>query len=247
MAGADSAHYRVWVDDWSSELQPDGRQHRLIASADGFHLQLALEPRKPPVIHGTDGVSRKSAGSGNASHYYSLTRMRAEGQISAGGDSLEVRGEAWMDHEFMTSSLAPGQVGWDWFSIQLEDGRGSHGLSPATSGWLDRFGIERHAFERDGSARHLPVSAWSLDEQATWTSPATGGRYPARWTLRLPESAIDLRIEPTLPDQELVTRNTVGVNYWEGSVRVEGSERGKPIRGHGYVELTGYSGAPPGR
>ena len=247
LAGADSMRYRVWVDEWSAVLAPDGRTHRLTSPARGFGLWLDLEPLKPPVVHGTDGVSRKSGGPGHASHYYSLTRMRAEGRVADGRDTLEVEGEAWMDHEFMTSSLAPGQRGWDWFSVQLDDGRelmlyrlrlddGTY--DPASSGTL---------VEADGTARQLPSTTWSVEESATWVSPDTGGRYPARWTLRVPAEGMELRLDPTVAGQELVTRGSVGVHYWEGSVRVEGRAGGRDLRGRGYVELTGYAGAPPGR
>jgi predicted secreted hydrolase len=247
LAGADSARYRVWVEDWSAALAPDGRTHALRAAGRDLALWLDLAPLKPPVAHGRDGVSRKAAGEGHASHYYSLTRMRATGRLAAGRDTVAVEGEAWMDHEFMSSSLAPGQRGWDWFSVQLDDGRelmlyrlrlDDGRIEPASSGTL---------VARDGTARHLPLAAWSAEPAGAWISPRTGGRYPARWTLRVPGEGLTLRLEPTVAGQELVTEGSVGVHYWEGSVRVTGEERGRPLRGRGYVEMTGYAGAPPGR
>jgi predicted secreted hydrolase len=244
LAGADTATYRVWVDDWSAALARDGLTHVLRARIGDATLALDATPLGPPVLHGRDGVSVKSA-DGGASHYYSLTRLRTRGRLTLGGDTLRVSGSSWMDHEFMSTSLSPGQVGWDWFAIGLDDGRdlmlyrlrradGSD--EPASSGTL---------VARDGGTRHLPRAAWSVSAARVWTSPRSGGRYPAEWTVRVPGEGLELRLTPVLDDQEVDDTGT-GIAYWEGAVRVEGTARGRVVRGRGYVELTGYAGAPPG-
>lgn len=246
MAGADSARYRTWIGDWSAGLIDDGRTHRLRAPAEDFGLALDLEPLKPPVAHGRDGVSRKSAGVGRASHYYSLTRLAARGTVRVDGREHAVEGEAWMDHEFGSSQMAPGLVGWDWFAVQLDDGRelmlyvlrredGSP--EPESAGTL---------VAGDGAGRSLPLGAFAIEPRGTWTSPHSGATYPAGWTLRVPGEGIELRLEPVLADQELRTGGIAGVTYWEGAVRVEGTAGGRPARGRGYVELTGYAGPAPG-
>ncbi len=245
LAGADTARYRVWVDRWSAALAPDGITHQLRAAAEDFALELELAPLKPPAVHGRDGVSVKAAGAGHASHYYSITRLATTGTIALGADTLAVAGTSWMDHEFMSSSLAPGQVGWDWFAITLDDGRelmlyqlrrADGSREPASSGTLVR---------RDGSTLHVPGTAWSVEPTSTWTSPRSGGRYPSGWLVRVPGEGLELRLEPTVADQERPGGAT-GVTYWEGSVRVSGRMRGAVASGRGYVELTGYAGAAPG-
>lgn len=244
MAGADSADYHVWVDDWSAALLPDGVTHRLRADAPEFGLRLDLAPRGPPVIHGPDGLSRKSAEPGNASHYYSFTRMETRGTLRVDGDSLPVRGVSWMDHEFGSSQLDSTQVGWDWLSLQLDGGedlmlyrlRRRDGDEPLSSGtWV-----------AGGRATHLTRAAFTFESRGRWKSPRSGASYPRDWRVRVPSLGLDVQVTPTVADQELVTRTTGGVVYWEGSVRVEGTLGGKPTRGRGYVELTGYAGAPPG-
>uniref|UniRef100_A0A832I3P1 Carotenoid 1,2-hydratase n=1 Tax=Eiseniibacteriota bacterium TaxID=2212470 RepID=A0A832I3P1_UNCEI len=246
MAGADSARLRAWIGDWSAELLPDGRTHRLRAPARDFALALDLAPLKPPAAHGADGVSQKSAGEGRASHYYSLTRLAARGTVTVDGVEHAVEGTAWMDHEFGSSQLAPDLVGWDWFAVQLEDGRelmlyrlrredGSD--EPHSSGTL---------VARDGRATHLPREAFSIEATGAWTSPHSGATYPSGWRLRVPRAGLDLALEPTLADQELRTGGPAGVTYWEGAVRVTGAAAGAPARGRGYVELTGYAGRAPG-
>jgi predicted secreted hydrolase len=246
LAGADTARYRVWIEDWSAGLDPDGRTHRLAAAAESFGIALALVPEKPPVVHGENGVSRKASGVGRASHYVSLTRLATGGTLRIGGDTLAVTGVSWMDHEFGSNQLGPGQSGWDWFSIQLDDRgelmlyrlRHANGsIEPASSGtWI----------EPDGRAIHLPLAAFSIASHSTWTSAASGGTYPARWTVRVPGRDLVLDLEPTVADQELRFGGPAGVTYWEGSVRVTGRERGRPVTGVGYVELTGYAGRPIG-
>lgn len=246
MAGADTARYRVWVEEWSASLDPDGVTHRLHALTSGFGVDLRLRPDKPVVIHGTRGVSQKSAGLGRASHYLSFTRMSSEGRIVSGTDTLAVTGTSWMDHEFGSNQLGGGQVGWDWFAIQLDDGselmlyrlrRANGTVEPMSSGtWIPR----------DGGTEHLPLAAFEITSDRTWKSPRTGAEYPARWRVRVPGRGLELSIEPVLPDQELVLEGPVGVRYWEGSVRVSGSARGRPVTGRGYVELTGYAGRVPG-
>lgn len=245
LAGADSTRYRVWLGSSSAGLEPDGRTHRLIGRAPEFSLDVALEPLKPPVIHGDRGVSRKTPGEGNASHYYSLSRLAVQGGLKLGGDSLKVTGQAWMDHEFASNRLAGTHLGWDWFSVQLDDGRelmlyqlrrtdGS--IEPLSHGTL---------IERDGRARGLVLGDFTITATGSWTSPRTGARYPMGWRLELPGEGLSLALSPTLEDQELVAGSMGGIVYWEGSVRVRGTSRGGPVAGLGYTELTGYTGRAP--
>ena len=245
MAGAETGRYRVWIHDWSAGLLPDGRTHRIHADAPGFGLTLDLLSLKPPVVHGFNGVSQKSEGAGRASHYYSLTRLKTNGTLRVGGEKIPVTGVSWMDHEFGSNQLTAEQAGWDWFSIQLDGNRElmlyqlrlkDGGVEPLSSGTLVRA---------DGTWKHLPLSAFEIRPTGTWRSPKSGGIYPAGWTIRVPGEALELRVLPTVPDQELWTEGT-GVRYWEGSVRVEGRSGGKPVGGVGYVELTGYAGPAPG-
>lgn len=246
MAGADTARYHVWIDDWAAGLAADGTTHRLTAFTSDFGIDLALRPDKPVVIHGERGVSQKSAGLGRASHYLSFTRMSSTGRIVVGSDTLAVTGTSWMDHEFGSNQLGGGQVGWDWFAIQLDDGRelmlyqlrrANGTIEPMSSGtWV----------ARDGTAEHLPRTAYTIASQRTWKSARSGTVYPAGWTVQVPSHALELTIEPVLADQELVLEGPIGVRYWEGSVRITGRANGRTVTGRGYVELTGYAGRIPG-
>jgi predicted secreted hydrolase len=152
-----------------------------------------------------------------------------------------------MDHEFGTSALEPEQLGWDWFSIQLEDGRdlmifrlrrADGSIDPRSSGTL---------VESDGSTRAITrESGFNLEPGRTWTSPTSRARYPVAWTVRVPGSALDLSVTAAVENQELHTEQSTGVTYWEGAIDVAGTSRGRPVRGRGYLEMTGYAGKSMG-
>ncbi|MBM3261909.1 MAG: FtsX-like permease family protein [candidate division Zixibacteria bacterium] len=245
MAGALEDRYRVWIGDWSAGLT-DSTTHRLEASSAMATISLDLKPEKPPVIHGHDGVSRKAEGEGRASHYYSLTRMATSGTLTLNDKKIPVTGLSWMDHEFGSNQLTPQQQGWDWFSIQLDNRRelmlylmrrkdGTY--EPVSSGTV---------VDTDGSWRHLDRSGFEIAPTGTWESPYTRAAYPSGWTVRVPSEGMELTVTPTVKNQELGTGSLIGVVYWEGSVKVEGKDQGNPVRGLGYVELTGYAGRVPG-
>jgi predicted secreted hydrolase len=247
MAGALTDRYRVWIEEWSAELAAEGSTHRLRAGAPTCGLALDLVPEKSPVVHGRDGVSRKGTGPGRASHYYSLTRLRTSGSLRVGDRRAAVRGYSWMDHEFGSNQLSADQQGWDWFSLQLDDGselmlyvlrRRDGSTEPVSSGTLVRPG-------GGGGNRHLPLQAFSIAPTRRWRSPHTGAIYPAGWKLAIPSERLELEVSPRVADQELRARE-IGVNYWEGAVSVVGRRGSTPVAGKGYVELTGYAGPVPG-
>ena len=241
-AGARSGTLDVWNGDWRVGL--DGDRHHLDARDGSFGVDLYLEPGKGPTRHGADGFSRKGAAAGNASYYYSMTRMPTAGRVRIDGEWLEVSGSSWMDHEFGTSFLEPGQVGWDWFSIQLDDGsdlmlfqlRRADGQADDYSAgtWVSADGTAT-ALER-GDLRLLPGRRWS--------SPSSGAAYPVEWRVELPARQAHFDVSAAFDAQELRTAASTGVTYWEGAVRVSGQVAGREVAGRGYLEMTGYSGRP---
>ncbi len=232
--------YEVVNGTWSARL--DGTTHRLTARGGGEAIDLALTSLKPPVLHGHDGVSRKSACPSCTSHYYSLTRLRTRGTLTVDGARVPVEGLTWMDHEYGSNQLGDDLAGWDWFSVQLDDGselmlyqlRQADGLPvPESSGTFVR---------PDGTWTHLPLDAFTLVPTDTWTSPHSRARYPMGWEVEVPRERLTIRIMPALEDQELRTGASTNETYWEGAARVAGTRAGRPVRGDGYVEMTGYAG-----
>ena len=206
---------------------------------DGFGLELTLSPRKAPALHDTDGYI--DFGVAGGSYYYSRTSMAAAGSVTLGDRTLAVQGDAWFDHQW-GDFISVGGGGWDWFAVNLEDGtdltvslvRAADGTYPLVYGTL---------VAADGTTRHLDRDALSVEVTDAWTSPATGAAYPAGWTVRVPGAGLDIGLRPTVAQQELDTRATTGVVYWEGSQVVSATRDGEAVGGQAYVELTGYLGA----
>jgi predicted secreted hydrolase len=242
-AGADDRAYRVWNEDWRAGLESSG--HRLVASAPDFRLDLSLEEGKPAAFHGVEGYSQKGSSAGNGSYYYSLTRMPTRGTIAVGAREFAVQGLSWMDHEFGTTFLERSQTGWDWFSVQLDDGtelmvfrlRDRNGAAdPRSSGTL---------IARDGRTLALEASAFALDPRRTWRSAVTKAEYPVEWHVRVPGERLDLKVRAVLDAQEL-NGLASQIAYWEGAIDVEGTREGAALRGRGYLEMTGYAGRAMG-
>jgi predicted secreted hydrolase len=230
-------------EDW--RLVDVGGAVALFARDGEDELSLLLTPEKPAVTHGADGLSRKGAEKDAVSKYVSLTRLKTTGWRTKGGVSEAVTGLSWFDHEWGPGGLGEGVAGWDWFALQLADGRdvmiyrlrkADGRATPWSSGTL---------VEKSGASRNLGVSDVSIDVAARWTSPLSKASYPARWTVRIPSASLVLDVVPLLADQELVTRKSTGVTYWEGACDVR-DEKGASI-GSAYVELTGYASRPLGR
>jgi predicted secreted hydrolase len=223
VAGASLAQHKIWNGNWSSAW--DGEKQTLEAVTEHFRFHLLLTPEKRLVIHGENGVSQKAEGKGRASHYVSFPRLKVSGTLN----QRAVSGQAWMDHEWFTEQLGADQVGWDWFSVQLDDRtelmlfelrRQDGGIDPYSSGTF---------IDANGNVRHLRREEFSLEPLKYWQ------KYPVEWRVRVPSLNIDLICRAVLPDQVLRTKG--GPSYWEGAVDYSGSQRGM-----GYLEMTGYEG-----
>lgn len=241
LAGAQADPYRVWLEDWSiAEIAP-GR-YRLQAAQGPVVLDLALTDEMGVVLQGENGYSRGGENVTNAAYYYSQPRLLAEGFVQVDDNRYMVSGLAWKDHEFSSGELDTNQSGWDWFSLQFEDGaalmlfqmRERDGqISAASSGTF---------ISRDGIPQPVQYDDFEIAVLDQWRSPHTDGLYPARWEIRLQEPECSLEVQPWMPDQELAFP---AVTYWEGAVHFDGTCDSVPVSGNGYVELTGYAGNLP--
>ena len=247
LAGVDAARGVIWNGNWRVEIAKQKLRATTVsldAVAARFAVHLQMESRKPPVINGVNGVSQKAAGEGQASHYVSLTRLLASGRLEVNGRSYEVDGTAWMDHEFFTNQLGRDQKGWDWLSVQLEDGtevmvfrlrRADGSADPFSAGTF---------VATDGRGTHLASTDFSMVPTGeTWRSPRTKAAYPIAWRVKIPSRGLDLEIRTPLASQELPGREGWTPTYWEGAITATGTRSGAPIRGVGYLELTGYDKA----
>ncbi len=241
LAGASLQEKRVWNGNWHALWT--GNDQQLQAISDQFSFDLRLNTQKPPVIHGKNGVSEKSAAPGHASHYISFTRLLTSGTLQLNGKQYEVTGTSWMDHEFFTHKLEDNQAGWDWLSIQLDDNtelmlyrlrRKDGSVEPVSAGTY---------IDAQGRSRYLELSDFTMTPTGkTFTSNTTGANYPISWRVTVPSLGLDLTISTPLDNQELVSNNNRSLTYWEGAVTIDGKRNGARATGVGYLEMTGYSG-----
>jgi len=236
-AGAEQTRLKVWVAGNLMEGKPE--KIRLHASGEGMAADLVLSPVKPLVLHGDKGYSRKAEDSPlSASWYFSYTDMATEGTLKTGDAVRGVSGKSWFDREISAGRMGQGQKGWDWFSIQLDDGREImlYNMRKA-DGTIDRYSSGTFV-HRDGSSRHLASADFSITVLRHYTSVQTGARYPALWEIRIPSEGLVLKVTPLVEAQEFVATHSTGNHYWEGAcavASVDGSTGGRA-----YAEMTGY-------
>jgi len=241
LAGAQGSPYRVWLEDWSiAETGKDS--YRLQAAHDGIAINLNLTDEMGVILHGENGYSRKGQEVTNASYYYSQPRLQAGGTVEVQGKTYQVSGLVWKDHEFSTGVLDEGQIGWDWFSLQFEDGPALMLFQLRESGGGTSDSSSGTFINTDGLTQSLQNKNFSITVIDQWRSPHTGGTYPSAWQIQLEEPNCELNVQPWMADQEV---NFPAVTYWEGAVRFEGMCAGKSVKGNGYIELTGYAGNLP--
>ncbi len=239
-AYARTEYLDVANEDW--RLTDLGGKFALFARDGGTELTLLLEPQKPAVMHGANGLSKKGPEPDAVSKYVSFTRLAASGWLRKGKEVHRVSGTSWMDHEWGSGAFGKESAGWDWFSVQLKDGRdvmlyqirGKEGIPTRfSSGTI---------VEKDGRSRPLQATDFSVTVLERWKSPASGGEYPSRWRVSIPGAGLEFTVVPLVANQELITNRSTRVTYWEGACEV--AARSEPFNeiGSAYVELTGYAG-----
>jgi predicted secreted hydrolase len=228
----------VWNGNWQAHLSETNEELRGVA--DKFSLALQLSPLKPPVVQGQNGISQKAEGAGHASHYFSVPRLSTTGSIALNGKTYQVEGTSWIDHEFFTGSMAANEAGWDWLSVQLADGaelmlyRMRH-----KDGSIDPYSSGSYV-DASGKSQHLSAGDFAMTPAAeSWTSPATKATYPVRWHVSIPHLNMEFDVTTPLKSQELASK--FGTSYWEGAIDVVGNNDQSPLRGVGYLEMTGYA------
>jgi predicted secreted hydrolase len=234
LAEASEATTGINIGDWSLRLE--GETYRARIAARDFALDLAFAAHAPPLLQGDSGTSRKGPRAEQASHYYSRPHLPVSGTLTLDGHALDVRGSAWLDHEWSSDYLAPEARGWDWVGLNFDDGSALMAFrirdAAGAAYWAGGAWQDAH-----GAVRDLPPPDVTFTPLRHWRSPRTGIDYPVAFGIRA--GGIEVTVEPLFPDQELDSRASVGTIYWEGAVRALAG--GREI-GRGYLELTGYGG-----
>jgi predicted secreted hydrolase len=233
-ASASEKHFHLRLGDWSLRESHDA--HILRATIGDTVFEATLKPKKKAVLNGAGGNGVSFKDEGEASRYFSYTRMEMEGDLIWNGAAEHFTGSAWMDREFGTWTPTEKQKGWDWFSIQLDndcelmcyqlrDGEGD--VSDFSSGTF----VDEH-----GNSTYLSSADFTIEPTGYWKSPRTKATYPSGWKLIVPKVDLELTVTPVIEDQELDTRGTTMIVYWEGACEVQGNH----TNGRAYVELVGY-------
>ncbi len=229
LVGVEAAPFALWLEDW--RLTETAGRWRLQATTPASRVELELDMAVPVILQGEAGLSRK--GPNQASYYYSMPGIPASGTVWVNDEPRAVQGLGWLDREWSTSVLSEGQVGWDWFALQLDDGRRLMAFQ------LRRRDGQRDEYDQgmlvraDGVARHLQAADFTLIPTRYWQDDE-GTQWPVAWRIALGEELF--HVEAVLDDQKMAT----SIRYWEGMVAVLDSERRRI--GRGYLELTGYEG-----
>lgn len=234
LAGNETAPFRVWLDDWSLEAKGSEFPWHLKLEEQAFSLDLQVTPSKKIVYQGDRGLSQKSPEPGNASFYYSITRLKTTGQITIDGESFRVTGDSWLDREWGTSLLAEDQSGWDWFSLQLQSGEDLMYYQLRTKNQTAHANSAGSWVTPAGNKIPIKPQDMTLTPLAWWEDPA-GARYPIRWQLDYKPRQVSWIVEAAIPDQLM----DLTVKYWEGAVRVLDASTRDEL-GRGYLEMTGY-------
>jgi len=233
LAGATVEPLRVWLEDWTLSSADGGATWKLDAAADDFRLDLTLRADRPVVLQGDGGLSQKSTEPGNASYYYSVPRLVTTGTVTIDGKAHAVTGQSWLDREWSTSALGADQAGWDWFALQLADGRDlMYYRLRRKDGRVDA--MSRGSLV-DADGRRVELGADLPLTPVRWWTARDGRRFPVEWDLVLPDDTRALRVAAAFDDQYM----TLAVRYWEGMVDVRDRATGESL-GRGYLEMTGY-------
>ncbi|MGJ7497586.1 lipocalin-like domain-containing protein [Variovorax sp. RT4R15] len=234
VAEASETDTRVLLRDWSLDRRADGYHARIPAGE--FTLDLHFAPTQPVLLQGSAGLSRKGPDEAQASYYYSEPQLAASGRLTLRGQAFEVRGTAWLDHEWSDALLHPEAVGWDWIGMNLADGSAltAFHLRRKSGGALWGGGSFRTA---DGTLRAFAPGEVVFEPGRVWKSPTSQAAYPVEWRLQTPAGRFT--VKALLDDQELDSRGSTGAIYWEGLSELLDAS-GKPV-GRGYLEMTGYA------
>lgn len=213
-------------------------------AGDGAALELRAAARRPPVGHGGTGLLHLGADAGST-YYYSITRLEVAGWLQDGASRRPVRGPGWMDHQW--GEIAADRVGWDWVSVQLDDGADFMAAvvwQADADGGKRRLSAHSTYVDAGGAVAYGRGDGVDIAALGEWESPATGVTYPMGWRVTDEALGLSLELTPYIREAEFDS-DVLGVAYWEGAVSAAGERRGRPVGGWGFVELAGYDPRRP--
>lgn len=238
LAGFQASPFKIWIDDWeASSVGAPFLPLKIEAEEQGIKVKLVLEFAKKLTLQGDQGLSIKGHTHGNASYYYSITRLKTRGIVHIGNQEYAISGLSWMDREWSSGVLDKEHVGWDWFSIQMKNGWDlmaylirREGGDPDTTSFANLISPK-------GESIPLQSDQFTVNATDHWKSPITKIRYPSQWNLKIPSQNLELTVVPKIANQE---HTKSSILYWEGAIEANGSFQNEAVQGSGYAELVGY-------
>ena len=226
-AGVSLNPFRAWIDNWSMKGDNKMGTIQLDSSGVDFSFSLNLSTKMSPVLQGDKGFSKKSK-QRTASHYYSQPFYSVKGWVILNEKQHFVEGVGWLDREWSSNLLDENQIGWDWFSLHLDNGekvmlfkvRHNNGDDFLSGSWIGK----------DGEKKSLSYSDFQLEE--TEYSTINGKKVPTKWKISIFGS------DPFVINTEPLNINSwmaTSFPYWEGPILLSGD-----LSGVGYLEMTGY-------
>ena len=231
---ATKGSFAFQVSEWS--MAGDGTAYSMAFNTGQYSLRLQSVSNKPATLH--QGKGLVDLGRAGESYYYSRTRLATTGTLTISEEQRQVTGIAWMDHQWGDFSTAP--VGWDWMSLQLDDG--SDLMISMVWDSTDHQPINSYGtyVPPNGQPRNVSGEDISLTATGSWTSTVTGTTFPVGWKLEVESLDLSLTISPALLDSEFQGSKFVPPAYWEGAIKAKGTQNGQTVTGNGFAELVGY-------
>lgn len=182
-------------------------------SEKNLEIDLQFTPTKPIALIGGDGKP-------NGLYYYSFTKNKVQGQIQTKKGLENVTGHGWFDHQWGRDYGILKGSGWNWFGLQLDDGRElllNEDMRPSK----ETHSPMANLIEEDGSVRF--TKNVSFQALKYWKSLKTNARYPIEWKIKIPEFSMDLHVIAAFSAQEMAIIGPMQA-IWEGATVVVGQE-----------------------
>ncbi len=226
-AGVTLNPFEAWIDNWSMKGDNELKNIKLESSGVDFSFSLKLSTEMNPVLQGENGFSKKSEQRA-ASHYYSQPFYSVQGWVVLNGKRHVVKGMGWLDREWSSNLLNENQLGWDWFSLHLENGekvmlfkvRHANGADFLSGSWINKDGTKKSLTSKDFQLKEIDFSM------------IKGKKIPTRWKI------VVFGSDPFTINTEALNINSwmeTSFPYWEGPILFSGD-----LSGVGYLEMTGY-------
>jgi predicted secreted hydrolase len=199
-----------------------------------FDLTLSQDGR-PFFVWGTGVIPGGEGGDVTKNNYYfSLTRLQASGSIGIDGETFDVSGVTWMDHQYGVFGTAANPVKWILQDLQLDNGVCISNYLTTDQGvpkLNEQVPSQATVQEPSGATYFVPTFLTPIGR--TWTSPESGNTYFLQFLVEIPAFAASLTVTSLVDSQEFPVNNA---SVYEGVAEAIGTFRHKSVTGTAWNE-----------